>query len=161
MRNADPDTNARACPPPPPLSIPPAEGPSVSGRQTEQTETCQSFDALVATYEKRIFNLIYRILGDYDEAADVTQETFISAYRAFDRFRGDAKVYTWLYQIALNHCRNRLRRRGRSRSVQIESLDQPRNWEDEEEGGREVADLSTAPQVVLEDKELRGRGGLP
>src|SRR5690349_20749612 len=117
-----------------------------------------SFDDLVAAYEKKIFNVIYRILGDYDEAADITQETFISAFKGFQSFRGDAKVYTWLYQIAINHCRNRLRRRGRMRRVHVESLDQPREWEDEESGSsREIPDLSQAPHVVLEEKEFRER----
>ena len=117
-----------------------------------------TFDALVAEYEKKIFNVIYRIIGDYEEAADLTQETFISAYKAFDRFRGDSKVYTWLYQIALNHCRNRLRQRGRQRSIQTDSLDQPRDWEGEGESvSREIADSKSAPHVVLEEKELRER----
>lgn len=117
-----------------------------------------SFDNLVAAYEKKIFNVIYRILGDYDEAADVTQETFISAYKGFQSFRGDAKVYTWLYQIAINHCRNRLRQRGRMRRIQVDSLDQPRDWEDEESGHeREIPDVSQAPHTVLEEKEFRER----
>ena len=115
-----------------------------------------TFDALVAAYEKRIFNVIYRILGDYEEAADTTQETFISAYKAYGRFRGESKVYTWLYQIAINHCRNRLRQRGRARAIQMESLDQPRDWEDDEGfGAREVSDLTHAPELVLEEKELQ------
>jgi RNA polymerase sigma-70 factor (ECF subfamily) len=117
-----------------------------------------SFDDLVAEYEKQIFNVIYRILGDYDEAADVTQETFISAYKGFQGFRGDAKVYTWLYQIAINHCRNRLRKRGRMRRLQVESLDQPRDWEDDESGQtREIPDLTHAPHTQLEEKEFRER----
>ena len=117
-----------------------------------------TFDALVAEYEKKIFNVIYRIIGDYEEASDLTQETFISAYKAFGRFRGESKVYTWLYQIALNHCRNRLRQRGRQRAIQTESLDQPRDWADEgDTAGREIADLRQAPHVVLEEKELRER----
>jgi RNA polymerase sigma-70 factor (ECF subfamily) len=117
-----------------------------------------SFDALVAAYEKKIFNVIYRILGDYDEAADLTQETFISAYKSFQRFRGESKVYTWLYQIAINHCRNRLRKRTRTRALQIESLDQPKDWEEDGESAhREIADLTHAPQMVLEEKELRQR----
>jgi RNA polymerase sigma-70 factor (ECF subfamily) len=115
----------------------------------------QSFDALVATYEKKIFNVIYRFLGDYEEAADLTQETFISAYRSFDRFRGDSKIYTWLYQIAINHCRNRLRKRNRVRVLQVESLDQPRDWEgDGETGTREVPDSSSEPLSVLEEQEF-------
>ena len=67
-----------------------------------EQEVFKTFDDLVAAYEKRIFNVIYRILGDYEEAADLTQETFISAFKGFERFRGDSKIYTWLYQIAIN-----------------------------------------------------------
>lgn len=119
---------------------------------------CATFDGLVAEYERKIFNVVYRFLGDYDDAADVTQETFISAYKAFDRFRGDAKVYTWLYQIAINHCRNRVRQRGRARTLQVESLDQPPAWQDPEDSASlEVADESLAPHTALEEKELRER----
>jgi RNA polymerase sigma-70 factor (ECF subfamily) len=128
-----------------------------SGRDSSQQEF-PTFDALVAAYEKKIFNVVFRILGDYDEAADTTQETFISAYKSFDRFRGDAKVYTWLYQIAINHCRNRLRHRGRVRALNVESLDQPRDWDESgESSSRDIADLTHAPHAVLEDKELRQR----
>ncbi len=127
-------------------------------QQADHVVSAPTFDALVAAYEKKIFNLIYRFIGDYDEAADLTQETFISAYRAFDRFRGDSKVYTWLYQIAINHCRNRLRQRGRVRAIQAESLDQPRDPEETgEASAREIPDLTHAPHAVLEDKELRQR----
>jgi RNA polymerase sigma-70 factor (ECF subfamily) len=130
----------------------------MSDPQAGDAGNSPSFDALVAAYEKKIFNVIYRILGDYEEAADLTQETFISAYRAFDRFRGDSKVYTWLYQIAINHCRNRLRQRGRTQGLKIESLDQPRDWDNEGDSfQREIADSTRAPHVVLEDKELRER----
>jgi len=128
-----------------------------TGRDISQEEF-PTFDALVAAYEKKIFNVIYRILGDYDEAADTTQETFISAYKSFDRFRGEAKVYTWLYQIAINHCRNRLRHRSRVRALNVESLDQPRDWDEAgESSSRDIADLTHAPHAVLEDKELRQR----
>jgi RNA polymerase sigma-70 factor, ECF subfamily len=142
-----------------PMSVPPVgdSDDRTSGQDISQAEF-PTFDALVAAYEKKIFNVVYRILGDYDEAADTTQETFISAYKSFDRFRGDAKVYTWLYQIAINHCRNRLRSRGRVRALNIESLDQPRDWEEGgESSSRDIADLTHAPHAVLEEKELRQR----
>jgi len=130
----------------------------MSHEQPGDAERNLTFDALVAAYEKKIFNVIYRFLGDYEEAADLTQETFISAYKSFDRFRGDARVYTWLYQIAINHCRNRLRQRGRVRALRIESLDQPRDWEEDgETQSREIADLTHAPQTVLEERELQQR----
>lgn len=116
------------------------------------------FDELVATYERRIFNVVYRMLGDYDEAADVTQETFISAYKSYERFRGESAVFTWLYQIAINQARNRLKRRNRTRSVEVESLDQaPRGPEEEGPQTREIADLTHAPHTVLEGKEFQER----
>jgi len=113
-------------------------------------EKFESFDEIVARYEKPIFNVIYRILGDYDEAADVTQETFISAYNAFKRFRGESRVYTWLYQIAINHTRNRLRRRRRP----MVSLDAPTQGPDEKQP-MEVADERNMPHHVAEQEELR------
>lgn len=118
-------------------------------------ESHTTFDSLVATYEKKIFNVIYRIIGDYDEAADLTQDTFINAFRHFNEFRGDSKVYTWLYQIAINQCRNRLRQRGRMHAIKLESLDQPDEWNDYESSpAKEIPDLSKAPHVIVEEKEL-------
>lgn len=115
-----------------------------------------TFDSLVATYEKKIFNVIYRIIGDYDEAADLTQDTFINAYRHFNEFRGESKVYTWLYQIAINQCRNRLRQRSRVHSIKLESLDQPDDWSDDEGfPSKEIPDISKAPHVIAEEKELK------
>jgi RNA polymerase sigma-70 factor (ECF subfamily) len=123
----------------------------------EDADRNLDFDALVVKYEKKIFNAIYRFLGDYEEATDLTQETFISAFRHYDRFRGEAKVFTWLYQIARNLCINRVRQRERQRALRIESLDQPRDGDVEEGLTREIADLSQAPHTVLEKKELRQR----
>lgn len=122
----------------------------------ETSGPAETFDELVATYEKRIFNVVYRYLGDYDEAADVTQETFISAYRHFDRFRHDAQVFTWLYQIAVNQCRNRIRKRSRAKQRRVESLDQPRfNGSSDDADESEVADLTHAPQKILEEREMQ------
>ncbi len=115
------------------------------------------FDALVAKYEKRIFNLIYRLLGDYEEAADLTQETFINAYKHYDQFRGDSRVFTWLYQIARNHCINRIRRRDRLKALRLESLDQPQELDDKEAAPREIPDWANSPERVLEDRELQER----
>lgn len=114
------------------------------------------FEEVIAEHEKKIFNLSLRILGDYDEAADLTQETFISAYKAWDRFRGESHVFTWLYQIALNHCRNRLRQKNRSRTLQVESLDQALSSESNSHT-RDVPDESQAPHTIYEEKELNRR----
>jgi RNA polymerase sigma-70 factor (ECF subfamily) len=114
-----------------------------------------SFNDLVAQYERRIFNVALRILGDYDEAADVTQETFISAYRSYGKFRGDAAVYTWLYQIAVNHSRNRLRKRRRPEASRTESLDAAFGTTEDGAGQREIADSTHAPHLAFERKEMQ------
>ena len=124
--------------------------------QPEAEPSDYSFNEIVVAYEKKIFNLIYRIIGDYEDSSDLTQETFVSAYRAFGAFRGDAKIYTWLYKIALNHTRNWLRQHKRRQSVRVESLDQPIDW-DENERTRELADYQSNPEAELENKELRAK----
>jgi RNA polymerase sigma-70 factor (ECF subfamily) len=129
----------------------------MTAQNPDEADRNPDFDALVVQYQKKIFNAIYRFIGDYEEATDLTQETFISAFKHYDRFRGDSKVFTWLYQIARNLCINRVRQRERQRSLRIESLDQPRDLDDEEGMTREIADSSQAPHVLLEKQELRAR----
>ncbi len=65
------------------------------------------FEILVRRHQKATFNLIYRLLGDYDEAAEVAQEVFLSAYKSISQFRGQANFSTWLYRIAFNHASTR------------------------------------------------------
>lgn len=67
------------------------------------------FEILVRRHQKATFNLVFRLLGDYDEAAEVAQEVFLSAYKAIHSFRGDANFTTWLYRIAFNHASTRRR----------------------------------------------------
>ncbi len=129
---------------------------SMKAAPSEDAGYQRDFDALVEQYEKRIFNLVFQMLGDYEEAADVTQETFINAFRHYGAFRGESQVFTWLYQIARNLCINRIRQRERRKHVRMESLDQTQ-LPDEEGITREVPDYTHAPQKVLEEKELGER----
>lgn len=73
----------------------------------------KAFDLLVVKYQGRVAAVVSRFVSDYHEIADVTQETFIKAYRAIARFRGDSAFYTWLYRIAINCAKNFLVARGR------------------------------------------------
>lgn len=66
----------------------------------------QAFDFLVQRYQCRISKLVTRYVRDSAEVMDVTQESFIKAYRALDRFRGESSFYTWLYRIAINTAKN-------------------------------------------------------
>lgn len=77
-----------------------------------------SFNELVKRWERPIFALAYRQIGREEEARDVCQETFLRAYRALNGFRGQAKFSTWLYRIAINLCRDWMRRERRAPVVQ-------------------------------------------
>jgi RNA polymerase sigma-70 factor (ECF subfamily) len=93
-------------------------------RRVQGGET-EAFEVLVRRHEKPIFNLLYRWLGDYEEAADAAQEVFLSAYRSIRKFRGDSKFSTWLYRIAVNHAKNRQKglSASRHRLTPLESTD--------------------------------------
>lgn len=73
----------------------------------------RAYDLLVIKYQHRILGLVGGYLGDFQEVQDVTQEAFIKAYRALDKFRGDSSFYTWLYRIAVNTAKNYLVSKGR------------------------------------------------
>lgn len=74
----------------------------------------ESFNLLVTRWERPIFSLVYRVLGREDDARDVCQETFLHAFRAIRGFRRQAKFSSWLYRIALNLCRDWLRKQKRT-----------------------------------------------
>lgn len=82
-----------------------------------------AFEALMRRYKDRVYAVLYRFLGNREDALDVAQEVFLRAYRGMADFRGEARVYTWLYRIAVNLARNRVRDRGRKGRDQATSLE--------------------------------------
>ncbi len=85
-----------------------------------------AFELLVRQHQDRVFDFCVRMLGgDKEEANDLVQEIFVSVHQNLERFRADAKLSTWIYRIAKNHCLNRLKylkRRGRGRSDGFEEV---------------------------------------
>jgi RNA polymerase sigma-70 factor (ECF subfamily) len=112
-----------------------------------------AFDEVVRRYKDRIYHVVYRFLGNHEDALDVSQEVFVRAFRGIRGFKGEAKLYTWLYSIAANLARNRLRdgrRKGRDRAVSLEALEA-----DAPGALVEAASASQpSPLAVAEDKEL-------
>ena len=95
----------------------------------EALEACRrgdrgAFDLLVERHHRRVFRLSMRLLGDEDAALDAAQETFLKAWRALARFEGGSLFTTWLTRIAINQCRNELRRRGTLKHGRLRSLDE-------------------------------------
>jgi RNA polymerase sigma-70 factor (ECF subfamily) len=104
-----------------------------------------SFNQLVARWERPIYALAYRTLGREEDARDVVQEAFLRAFRALRGFRGQAKFSSWLYRITLNLCRDWVRRERRAPVVQLPEGVDP----------IEVADERVAPAESVEDLVAR------
>jgi RNA polymerase sigma-70 factor, ECF subfamily len=86
-----------------------------------------AFRELVHTYQNRIFGLMLRMIGNRQEAEDLAQEVFIIVYRAIGNYRGEGRFYTWLYRVATNTCKNRIKYlKGRNfhRSLDIDETPQ-------------------------------------
>lgn len=115
-----------------------------------------SFEEVQQKHQARIYNLILRLVNDPEDAEDLTLETFLNAWRARERFRGEAKISTWLYQIAVNNCKNHFKKRDRQREHEPVSLDETIET-DGGEVGREVADWREAPEKILMEGELRAQ----
>ena len=114
-------------------------------RRVQQGDT-DSFEVLVRRHEKAIFNLVYRLLGNYDEAAEVAQEVFLSAFKSIHQFRGEANFSTWLYRIGLNHASTRRKSLQTSQQRHI-PLD----------GTEVIAEGAVDPAKNVEHKEIQQR----
>lgn len=119
-----------------------------------QAGSVSAFEELFRRYQKPIYTMLYRMVRSPDDAADLTQDTFVRAYSALRSLRDEATFYGWLRQIAVNLARNRYKRAMR---VRMESLDDLSSPEDGEGAGRELADTGPLPERLLEDAELRER----
>jgi len=107
---------------------------------------------MVERYSGTVYNLALRLMrNDPMEAEDVLQETFISAFRALDRFEGRSLLSTWLYRIAYNAALMRLRKR----KLPTVSIDEPLTNEEGDPIPRQLADWGAVPDQVLLNSELR------
>ena len=99
--------------------------PGVISSQSEQDDTHlvtasqqgdqDAFASLMQRHQRRVFNLVLRMLQDYEEASEITQEAFLAAWMGLPSFRGEARFATWLYRIAYNCALKQLERRKRER----------------------------------------------
>lgn len=82
-----------------------------------------AFDSLIRRYEDQVFSVAYRMVGDEDDAADISQEVFLAFFRHLKEYRGDAKISTWLHRITVNMVKNFWSRRKRQGYDLTQSLD--------------------------------------
>ncbi len=109
-----------------------------------------AFAELVGAYQNRVFSLVYRMLGDRAEAEDLAQEVFVTVFKSIDRFRGDAKLSTWIYRIATNHSKNRIKYLSRRHHKRTRDIDDTR----EIEFSGPYAKQAPRPDQVFEGRQL-------
>lgn len=109
------------------------------------------FETLVERHQKKMLNIAYRFVGDYDDACEIVQDAFVSAYKNIRRFKGTSKFSTWLYAIVVNLSKNRLKLLKTRRCREPYSLDDPVMTED---GYINVEPAANGP-TVLEELEKR------
>src|SRR5437879_6254388 len=112
-----------------------------------------AFAQLVQRYQRRTFNLAFRILHQYDEASEITQETFLAAWQGLPSFRGDARFPTWLYRIAYNCSLKQIELRKRDRALQV-ALEAEKNLESANDEQHENAELDARDRQILDQEHL-------
>ncbi len=127
--------------------------------QKEVIENCKAgdesaFAEIVLTYQKKVFNIAYRMLGNREEAKELSQEVFLSVLESIKDLREEIKFEPWLTQITLNHCRNRWKYLKRRHYFKTDSLSDPIETEDGEME-RPVCDPSDNPETLFEKKMVQ------
>lgn len=88
-----------------------------------KNEDASAYDELIRRYQERIYATVYHMTSNHEDANDLTQETFIKAYRALKSFKGDSSFYTWVYRIAINKTINFLKQRKNKFHMSLNDLD--------------------------------------
>lgn len=111
----------------------------------------RAFAELMRENQDRVYDLLVRMLGDREEALDLSQEVFTAVHAAVGRFRGDSRLSTWIFRVARNHCLNRLKylqRRHRGRTTELSKVP---------EAALEASCPSRRPDEALAESELKAR----
>ncbi|MBZ5498436.1 MAG: sigma-70 family RNA polymerase sigma factor [Acidobacteriia bacterium] len=135
-------------------------------RKESQAPVAEAFEEIFKRYHSMVFSLTIRILGDREEALDVSQEVFFSVFRKLHRFRGESSLKTWIYRIAINRASNRCRWWNRLRRRGTVSLDEHLSNDDSRTLSESLESAGNTPEeaLLLQEKRLeieRSLQGLP
>ena len=137
-----------------PLPMDPAKAAFLLILQRAKEGDRKAFEEIYHLYHRRIYNAVYGMLSDPDDAQDVTQDVFIRLHDALPTLRADEAFSTYLYRIALNLCRDRARRKKR---VRFQSMDTPRTDSEGDVEPMEFPDMAKLPEEKLTNDELQNR----
>ncbi len=110
-----------------------------------------SFEALIQPYQKKAFNIAYRILGNVEDASDVTQEALIKIYKSLDKYQGRSSFSTWVYSIVNNTCIDYMRKNKKTNVVYLDQEIQARDGSYK----MEIADEMNTPEYLFEKQETQ------
>src|SRR5919106_4026351 len=116
-----------------PVNAPVAKGDEARLVERSQAGDRQAFEELVRRHADRLYAVVLRFVADVDEAEEVTQETFLRAWRSIDKFERRSQFFTWLYRIGINEAKRRAERRppaGTVTSLDDSPLDEAPDWSD-------------------------------
>ncbi|SNS85231.1 RNA polymerase, sigma-24 subunit, RpoE [Anaerovirgula multivorans] len=114
-----------------------------------KTGDVESFELLIASYQKRAFNIAYRMLGNLEDANDITQEALVKVYRSIHNFKGNSSFSTWLYSIVNNVCIDFIRKNKKAKLLYIDKQ------QDGESYQREIPDEINTPECLFEKNEIK------
>lgn len=132
--------------------IPMADGEEARLVERLKKQDEAAFNELVRMYEARIFRLVFRMLGDRAEAEDLAQEVFVTVFKSIHGFRGDSKLSTWMYRVATNHTKNRIKYLGRRARGQKQEFDEIADGH-----ALESATMSTSVRLPRPDEMAQGK----
>ncbi len=123
---------------------------------SSQKGDLNAFEALVQKHQKRMLNIAYRLLDNYEDACEIVQDAFVSAYRNITAFRGESRFTTWLTSITVNLSKNRLKQMRSRRGHEALSIDEPLQTDD---GRMTIDPPANEPSVLdqLEKRDVRNR----
>ncbi len=114
-----------------------------------------AFREMVKLHQEQVYNLVYRYLGNHEEAEDLSQDVFVTVFKSIDKFRGDSKLSTWIYRIAANQCKNRYKYLARRQFHAAKPLDE---LSERDAAGRDGGPvMSLQAQISEPDKMMEGK----
>src|SRR5258706_965873 len=114
----------------------------------------RAFRELITQQRDRVYNITYRMLGNRAEAEDVAQEVFITVFKTIDTFREESKFSTWLYRVAVNHCKNRIKYLSRRFTKSSDELDETKHGETTSTNGAIGTPRPSTPDRALEGAQM-------
>jgi RNA polymerase sigma-70 factor (ECF subfamily) len=119
--------------------------------ERSKTGDIAAFEMLIEAYQKKIFNLAYRMIGNYDDAGDLAQEAMIRIFKSISNFKEQSSLSTWIYRITTNVCLDEIRKK---KNRKVLSLDEEIHADDGDMQ-RQIMSDDPLPDELMEKKELQ------